>query len=126
MATIYRRVQTVRDSMDELQSALHDAILSDNTRDMSARAEDAQAITDRLLRDLGNAIGQAWSGQSERVQRSFVEAAISSLRIAWADAEKVGLGTSVAEMRARLLDFKTQADYAAAYLRGALGVEQQG
>ena len=74
-----------------------------------------------MLDRLKAALSQVDEGDADH---RFLQAAVSCLTHAWNNAEKVGLGSSTSEMRARLIDFKTPADYAAAYLRMATGYER--
>jgi hypothetical protein len=120
---LYRAVHEMDEKLDELERHTRAAILAGDTRTVSAEAAAAQAITVELLDRLKHVLA---SGDERDVDRRFVEAAISCLAHAWNNVEKVGLGTNVNEMRARLLDFKTPVDYAIAYLRLSIGMEAVG
>jgi hypothetical protein len=115
---LYRATQAVEERLDVLERHLRNAILAGDTRVISQETAAAQAITVEILTRLKTAVDAAGEDDSER---TFVRAGVDCLNHAWNNAEKVGLGTSAADMRARLLDFKTSVDYATAYLRMALG-----
>ncbi len=115
---LYRATQAIEDRIDVLEGHLRTAILAGDTRLISQEVATAQAITVEVLTHLKPALASAGEGASER---AFVQAAVDCLNHAWSNAEKVGLGTSASDMRARVLDVKTSVDYAAAYLRMALG-----
>lgn len=123
----YREIRHIRDSMDQVHRPLREAILANDTREMTLLGGRAQAAADELVRRLDeasqrrdNSIEGASSGQ--RIERVFVQAAISALERAVAQAQRIGLATNVAELRASLLEVKTHGDFADAYLRAALGI----
>lgn len=125
---MYREIRAVQSTVEALQSHIRDALLSTSTRDMiehSGRAHvsavAAKEELDRLL-DSGYAEDESSFGEP-RVDRRFVNAANRVLSIVITEAEKVALGVDIDSMRARLIDFKTPADYADAYLRVAVGKE---
>ncbi|MBV9282436.1 MAG: hypothetical protein JOZ41_20345 [Chloroflexi bacterium] len=119
---MHRELQHVRDSLDLIHRPLNAAILAESTRDVTAYLGRAQAASDQALLELNNALSRSGSNIG-RTERSLVQAAANALTQAFGGAEKVFLGANVSEMRQRLLDFKTQVDFADAYLRAALGVE---
>jgi hypothetical protein len=123
---IYRDVQQAVHSMDRIHAPLRQAILADSTQEMAERGRQAQAAVDQLLGLLEEAL-QSNSSSPEaftsegRVERVFVQAAVSALQQAGTQAQRLLLGTDISSVRAGLLDFKTQADFADVYLRAALG-----
>jgi hypothetical protein len=118
---LYRATREVEDKLDVLERHLRAALLADDTRTISAETAAAQALTVEILDRLKTALARVDDGDPDH---RFIQAAVNCLSDAWNNAEKVGLGASAAEMRARLIDFKTPADYAAAYLRMAIGYER--
>jgi hypothetical protein len=118
---LYRATREVEDKLDVLERHLRAALLADDTRTISGETAAAQALTVEILDRLKAALAH---GDEADPDHRFVRSAVSCLSDAWNNAEKVGLGTNAAEMRARLIDFKTPADYAAAYVRLAVGSER--
>jgi hypothetical protein len=123
---LYRDVQHAVDSMQRIHAPLRQAILADSTREMTERGGQAQAAADELLRQLEQALQGKTSALEARsdegkVERFFVQAATNALQRAMADAQRILLGTDASGVRAGLLDFKTQVDFADAYLRAAIG-----
>lgn len=118
---LYRVTRQLEDKLDALDNHLRAALLADDTRTISTEAAAAQALTVDVLDRLKAALAQVDENDPDH---RFTQAAITCLTHAWNNAEKVGLGTSASEMRSRLIDFKTPADYAAAYLRMAIGYER--
>ena len=53
----------------------------------------------------------------------MVQATQRALGLAWANSERVAVGSTVPEMRQALLECKTFVDYAEAYIAASLGVE---
>jgi hypothetical protein len=126
---MYRRVRELQDSMHALQGALRSATLGDDTRTITTHADEAQALTDRLLRSIENVLKGRDADIAEesagvKLERHFVRAAGRSLGIAWSGEERVGAAGSAADMRKALFDVKTHVDFADAYLRAALGLEE--
>jgi hypothetical protein len=119
--TSYRTLQGIRDRMVPLQQELNAACLAESTEAIGRHATTAMAIVDEVLETLRRG-GTADDG-GDRVDRNLLQAAQRALAQAWESAEKVSLGTSAQEMRARALDFKTLADFANAYVSAALGTE---
>ncbi len=118
---MYREIRACGPKLDELDSQLRTALLAEDTRQIGTAATTAQALALELLRTLKE---QSDSGSDSDVNPAFVAAAISSLNRAWQHAESVALGTNATEMRAHVVDFKTSADFARAYLRAAIGTEE--
>lgn len=128
---MYREIRAVQSIVEELQSHIRDALLSTSTRDMiehTGRAHvSAVAAKEELDRVLDDRYTEGESSFGEpRVDRRYVDAANRSLSVVITEAEKVALGTDAESMRARLIDFKSHADYADAYLRVATGMEGDG
>jgi hypothetical protein len=128
---MYREIRAVQSTVEALQSHIGDALLSTSTRDMiehTGRAHvSAVAAKEELDRLLGSRPTEDESSFGEpRVDPRFVEAANRALSTVITEAEKVALGIDIESMRARLIDFKTRADYADAYLRVAVGMERDG
>jgi hypothetical protein len=127
---MFRRAHNARDRMQDLQIRLRSGLLADTTRDMSAYSGDAQTLINELLTALRETLAERGTSAQEnsdevKIERRFIDAAANSLNLAWASAEDVGAGTDIAEMRARLLEVKTHADFAHAYLNAALGTERE-
>lgn len=121
--TSYRTVQDIRDRMVPLQQALNSACLANSTEEIGTYATTAMALVDEILRALRTArLGQD-AGRVDQHDQNLLQAAERALTQAWESAEKVSLGASVNDMRARALDFKTLADFADAYVSAALGTE---
>lgn len=122
--TTFRTLQGARDRMVPLQRALQSAVLADSTEDMGRHATEAMAIVDEVLERLrAGGSGEAVD-RTDAQDRSLAQAAERALTQAWDRAEKVSLATSVSDMRARVLDFKTFADFADAYLTASVGTEE--
>jgi len=120
MTNMYRHVENVRDRLGDLQNHIRDAVLADNTRDISAHASAAQAVADQVLRELQESLESRDSGGA-RVERQFVDLAANELSMSVTEGQRVATGANVQEMRERLLRFKTHADFADAFIRCALG-----
>jgi hypothetical protein len=121
----YRDVRDYQRAISELQNVVDAAILSQDTRDIStgvthimARANDVRVGLERTI-----AVGGNEGAGEPRLDRRFLQAALSSVSRFVADATKVQLGNNPDEMRQRLLFLKTGIDHADAYLRAALGTE---
>ena len=121
---MYREMQRVRDEMETVQAPLRSAILAEDTREITRYLGEAQAAANQLLRAIEEA-GQSQqpveSFGEARVERSFVDAAAGALSKAVVDGERVAAGSTVSEMRDRLLGFKTHVDFAHAYVLAAIG-----
>jgi hypothetical protein len=115
---MFRDTRKVSDDLLEADTHLTQALLADDTREISTESSIAQVKTlealHRLKADLENE-------DANDVSRTLIQSAINSLDLAWTHAEKVALGTDVRTMREELLPFKTNLDYAAAFLRASLG-----
>jgi hypothetical protein len=125
---MYREIRAVQSIVETLQSHIRDALLSTSTRDMvdhAGRAHvSAAAAKEELDRVLDGRFTEAESSFGEpRVDRRYAEVANRVLSVLITEAEKIALGVDVESMRARLIDFKTRADYADVYLRVAVGME---
>lgn len=128
---MYREIRAVQSTVEALQAHVRDALLSTSTREMlehtgraHVSAVASKEALDRLL-DGSDRSAEASFGDPH-VNPRYVDAANRALGNVITDAEKVALGVDVDSMRARLIDFKTQADYADAYLRVAVGMEGDG
>ena len=121
--TMYRDVQSIRDTMLNLDRTVRAGILADSTRDMSARASEGMAMVDQVLQTLRTTLNTGSTESDLKVERPLLEAAQRALDHAWSRAERVARGNSASEMREYLVDFKTWADFATAYLSAALGSE---
>ena len=121
MMTTYRTVQGIRNNMVNLQQALRSAFLADSTNEMGRHATEAMAIVDEMLRTLRTDESGSDAGEGDQADQTLLQSAERALTQAWDRAEKVTLATSLPEMRERLLDFKTLADFADAYVSAALG-----
>jgi hypothetical protein len=127
---MYREIREVQSTVEALQTHVRDALLSTSTRDMVEHTGRAQVSAvaakeelDRLLD--GHDADDPSSFGEPRVESRFVDAANRSLGVAITEAEKLTLGVDVDSMRARLVDFKTLADFADAYLQAAVGVDSE-
>lgn len=116
---MYREVQRIRDDIGSAQRAVRAGILAETTRDISGFAGEAMAQIDALLFTLRNLP----SGDSGGVEPELIGAAQRNLNLAWAQSQRVGLGSTVPEMREALVDCKTFVDYAEAYVAASLGAE---
>ena len=123
---LYQDVRQAVRRMDRIHAPLRQAILADSTPQMAEWGTQAQTALNQLLGLLEEALQSnidspetlTSEGQVERV---LVQAAVSALQRAGTQAQRLFLGTDVSSVRAGLLDFKTQADFADAYLRAAIG-----
>jgi hypothetical protein len=116
---MYREVQRIRDDIQSVQRAVRAGILADVTRDVSGYTSEAMAQIDALI----NSLSHLPPGDNQGVEPALIGAAQRALNLAWARSERVGLGSSVPEMREALVDCKTYVDYAEAYVAASLGVE---
>lgn len=123
VTTMYRHVEQVRDRIGQVQNHLRDAILANDTRDISLHGGAAQTEADQLVQELREALGLRDAGvaRAARVERQFVELAVQELSMAVSCGERMAAATDVTGMRDGLLQFKTHTDYAAAYIHYALG-----
>jgi t-SNARE complex subunit (syntaxin) len=121
--TMYRRIQDFQREMNDLQGDLKSAILSDEIREMVEHSGEAHARAENLQSELRAMLDEIQGGEQE--ERRFAKAALDSIMHAIDAAQKTGLGDDVPSLRARLLVFKTWADYADAYLHAALGFEME-
>lgn len=121
---IYRQLQELSQQMDRLLECVRSGILADTTSEMSTFAGEARTLADQMIQALDNALSATDSedpidGSAERLYASATRAALDD---AVNTGEMVDLGASAPEMRERLVDLKTNVDFAAAYLRVALGI----
>ena len=128
---MYREIRAVQSTVEGLQSHIRDALLATSTREMIEHAGRAHVSAAAAKEELDRLLGSGYSEDDStfgepRVDRRFVDAANHALSVVITEAEKVALGVDVESMRARLIDFKTRADYADAYLRVAVGMEADG
>jgi hypothetical protein len=123
---VYRDLQDTQLTMEALHAHLRAALLANNTRDAIGHAGAAQEAAAVVLRKLEQALRSSDNrGSALRdANPDMLRAAHSSMSIAVEAGERVALGTNIDQMRDRLIDFKTQVDYADAYLRVSLGAEQ--
>jgi len=117
---MYREVQHIRDNVAGVQREVNAGILAESTRDITAHTSQAMALIDGLIQSLNNLNR---SGNNEGVEPQLVDATGRALNRAWVQAERVAIGSSVAEMRQALVDCKTFVDYAEAFVSASLGVE---
>lgn len=118
---MYREIREQFGKATSLEQYLRRALLADDTRVMSTESANAQSVTLELSHALRKALDETGPDDANR---TLVEAAATSLNLAWSYAEKVALGTSPTDMRAYIVDFKTKADHAVAYLHAAIGGEE--
>lgn len=125
---MYREIREVQSMVDVLLTHVRDALLATSTRDMvehngraHTSAVSAKEQIDRILSREGDDGGTSFG--EPRVESRFVEAANRQLSAAISEAEKIELGVDLESMRERVIDFKTRADYAGAYLRVAVGTD---
>jgi hypothetical protein len=116
---MYREVQRIRDDIQRVQQGVTSGILADSTRDMSGYTGEAMAQIDALISSLNHLPG----GDTQGVEPALIQAAQRALTLAWTNAERVGVGNTVPEMRRALVECKTYVDYAEAYVAASLGVE---
>jgi hypothetical protein len=125
--SLYRTIEGMDRPMARALESIRTAILADTTADMTQAANDAMAIVNQMIHDLEDGSRMASTAQGGGgVEGAFVEATLASLNNAWNRLEAVGLEGDVAGLRARLVDAKTETDYAAAYLRASLGTQEAG
>lgn len=118
---MYREIRALTTQLDELFARLRAALLAEDTREIGTAATTAQAMMVELLNAV-KALAASEGRQDADIR--FVRAALASLEGAWESAQKVALGTSASEMREYVVDIKTNADYARAYLQAAVGAEE--
>lgn len=109
--------------MEALQGHLRAALLANNTRDAARHAEAVQAASAVAHRQLEDALAQAGGpldGEGRKGHSNLLRAAVRAMNDAIERGERVALGSNIDEMRSRLIDVKTEIDYADAYLRAAL------
>jgi hypothetical protein len=128
---MYREIRAVQSIVEALQSHIGDALRATSTRDMIEHAGRAHVSAVAAKEELDRLLGSGYQ-ESEtsfgdpHVDPRYVDAANRALSVVITEAEKIALGVDVDSMRARLIDFKTRADYADAYLRVAVGMEGDG
>jgi hypothetical protein len=115
---LYQNVHRAVENLDRIHVPLREAILADSIEEMTERGEQAQVAADQILGAIEEGLEAHGAG---RVERVFVQAAVNALQLALTQAQRISLATDVSGVRAALLDFKTQVDFADAYLRLALG-----
>lgn len=120
-----RDVEHALPVVDEIQNTARGAILAGTTGELVPLAGAAQQQLNDLIYRLQRVVdGQAGDddgvADTGRVDGALVQAALASLNLAWTFAEKVGLGTTVDEMRRVLVDFLIHTAYAGAYLRASI------
>jgi hypothetical protein len=113
---VRREIQAVQEIMQTLQEHLRSALLANSTRDAVGHASAAQQASVDIAARLENQT----SGHDESGNR-LLEAAQLALNHAIENGERVALASNIDEMRARVIDLKTQVDYADAYLRAWSG-----
>jgi hypothetical protein len=125
---VYRKVREIQLTVGTLQKHVRVALLATNTRDAIQHLGAVQQTSAAVLRQLEDALRERGSDAESRdrnVQAGVVQAAGRSMSLAVENCQRVALGTNIDEMRERLVDVKTQIDYADAYLRVSLGTEEQ-
>lgn len=121
-----RELRETQRAMEALQGHMRAALLANNTRDASRHAEAVQAASAVAHRQLEGALaggGGPSDGEGRSGYSDFLRAAVRAMSDAIERSERVALGSNIDEMRSRLIDVKTEIDYADAYLRAALGGE---
>ena len=118
---MYREIRDTQRTMESILDHVRTAILAENTRDMNEHAGAAQAGIVLVKQRLAT-ISDEGDGGGPRVDRHFLDTAVTALERAFAQAEHVAMAVNTGEMRSYLIDFKTYTDYADAYLRAALGM----
>lgn len=123
-------LQRLEHRREALQRLLRSAIMAETIGEMQnlAGAAHAEAVNlddelNALLKDAAWDPGLPTTGGDKRRARELVRAARDSVEYAILAAQRIGLADTAGEMRAYILDFMTQADFAEAYLRAALGTE---
>lgn len=125
---MYHEIRAVQSTVEDLQSHIRDVLQATTTRETiehagrahvsaAAAKEELDTLLDGRYRENESSFGEP------RVDRRYVDAANRALTILVTEAETIALGVDVESMRARVIDFKTRADYADAYLRVAVHME---
>jgi hypothetical protein len=112
---VQREIQSAQETMQSLQEHLRAALLANSTRDAIGHSSAAQ----QAAVEIAARLEEATSGQDESPE-PLLEAAQLALNHAIENGERVAIATNIDEMRARVIDLKTQADYADAYIRAWL------
>lgn len=122
---MYRRIQDTQNTMEALHEHMRAALLSQNTRDAIGHAGAVQEASAMVLHQLENSQKEGSTGAfgGRDIDPAIVRSAIRAMNLAIENSERVALGSNIDEMRDRLIDVKTQIDYADAYLRVAIGHE---
>jgi hypothetical protein len=120
----YRDIQETQQTMEALHEHLRAALLANNTRDAIGHAGAVQEASAVVLRHIERALGsdEGGDGGGRDVDSNLVRAAQTAMSRAVDNGQRVALGTNIDQMRDRLIDVKTEVDYADAYLRVALGM----
>lgn len=121
---MYRQVQRVRDSLGQLEGVLREAILAEEFPEMTRLGTDAMVMIDQMIQTLHAGENEHNLGEPDLDAR-LLDAGRHQLGLAWSVAERMALAKDVREARGFLLDVKTAADLAAAYLAGSMGEEFQ-
>ena len=116
-------IQETQQTMEALHDHLRAALLSQNTRDAIGHSGAVQEASAVVLRQLDQALSHARDRDAgpSGIHRTVVQAAQRAMSQAIENGERVAIGSNIDEMRDRLIDVKTQIDYADAYLRIATG-----
>jgi hypothetical protein len=110
-----RQIEAIAPTVESLHEHLRAALLANTTRDAVGHAGAAQEAALVILRSLEKA------GEGESRDRGrLLDNARLAMNTAIENSERIALATNIDEMRGRLLDVKTQIDYADAYLRAWL------
>lgn len=127
---MYRTIHDVQRRMPDLTQSINAAILADDTRDIASHGGAAMTIIDDVLHTLRDALDHEGTSLADEqpevhLEQRFVQAAADAFTVAWNYVEAIGGGTDVSSMRASMVDGKTHADYAVAYLTAALGEQRE-
>ncbi|MGH2442395.1 MAG: hypothetical protein ACRDFX_04445 [Chloroflexota bacterium] len=118
---MYREIRAMSPDLDAIDGHLRAALKAADTRETGTESTAAQAILTGILDQLKELSRHE---QESDVDARFVQAAIASLNSAWSRAQKVAMGAGANQMRDTVIDFKTDFDFARAYLRAAIGSEE--
>lgn len=126
---LYRDIHHASDQMDQILVPLHRALLAGSVTEMAERAGKARTAAEEMLLRLQKALRDS-AGTPEMdtgdgaVERTFTQAAVKALQRAIDQAQQARDVADISTLRVRLLAFMTQADFADAYLRVAIGQDQ--
>ena len=124
---MYRRLREIQLTVGALQKHLRAALLANNTRDAIGHSGAVHESSAAVLRQIETALRSVDSDPEpadRQVDANLMRAAARSMSLAVENCERVALGSTVDEMRDRLVDVKTQIDYADAFLQASLGFDE--